>query len=151
MNKRGMMIAFGLIFVVTAVWIVFNRKETIQQQYTLLGEGPYWKAEYQVQTTETFLIRDKTTAPENDSKKRFILTYKGELSDLSGLRELKYAFTGSSADTKETVTFESPPNREIVVNRMDRTLNGALEQPDPTLEVTVEWNGTQETFRLSAK
>lgn len=151
MNKRLLWIGVALLMIFSAgALLAKNQQQTqvISHAYTFKGESLNWAAQFQVDAREIFDEKDKVTDYSSKSSERFTLVYKGELSELAGLKVLTYEYEGMTGKGSSERTFTTPPTSKEFV-QVSHSSNGALERKESTIEVTVEWNGMVERFPLT--
>ncbi|WP_223701725.1 hypothetical protein [Sutcliffiella deserti] len=104
------------------------------KDFTFSGESDYWQADLRVHHSSDF------------EKQELILRYKGE--DVDSVGEITYTVNskGSFGGTRDKLQ-ENGSLRDY--KEADPT-NAKISE-DTEVEVTVEWNGNTETFKLTKK
>lgn len=116
--------------------------------YTFKGEGEQWKAEYSISGTEILKEKDGiTTQHSNEYRDEFVLTYKGDLNELSSLEFLEYSYETSTGGRSGKKEFDEPP-KEITFKFPGIVGNGEVIEADEVIRVNIKWNGYEESFEL---
>lgn len=118
----------------------------VKHNYIFKGESRLWRAEFNVkeqfkETTENGRLSYKT-----ESNSKFILTYKGDLSELRSVKKMIYAYDKSNGSSKTEIEFTSPPDNKVFTS-IDRGKSNSLN-PDEAIKVTVDLDGKIEVFEL---
>lgn len=123
-----------------------SKKESAEKEYTntFKGESNHWTATYQVEGNGNLFKRQEGT--KGKSKRHFILTYKGDVSELSNLKTLEYSYLSSESKGHETLTFDKPVTEKEFT--LDKAKDGEMESSDETVSVKVKWDGKEEELSL---
>lgn len=115
------------------------------QKIVFTGEGQYWQAQYTVDYYDNWM-RSQEGRLEYDQYhfSKPALTYKN--GDLPTGTEVNYNF--ESPEGRSSGNFEWPGNNSRVLGTGGG--NGAFPRETATINVTVKWNGQEETFELKA-
>lgn len=103
------------------------------EEITFVGESDNWKVDLQ------FVHKDK------QEEREFKLTYKGE--DVDSVEEINYEVQGSGRFDHKGAQL----NDEGYVTDSGFCEGCAFEKEETEIDVTVEWNGKSESFRLDVK
>jgi ABC-type phosphate/phosphonate transport system substrate-binding protein len=138
-----------IIFIVVAILAVMagcSKKETAETDvnHSFKGKSDHWIATYQVEGNGGFFERLKGTDPK--SKQQLILTYKGDVSELSTLKKLTYSLVSSESKGNETVTFNEPTTKKEFT--FTEIKGKEMEPSDETVSVKVKWDGKEEKISL---
>lgn len=118
--------------------------------YDFQGENVNWKAEYIVSTIVTFSENKGVLGVDSESEEIFILTYKGELSDLSKVRLFEYGYESPSDSGKSSAEYANDNQiRTKTFKLSSGSKNGSIPNKDKTYTVTVNIDGRTETFELT--
>ncbi|MFD1040534.1 hypothetical protein ACFQ3N_19335 [Virgibacillus byunsanensis] len=152
MNRKKILLGVaGLVLLIVVSSFVMNAenkeddKDVTEHNYTYVGESENWTAEFEFEGKETFYEEDGTNKYNAEHNSRFVLTYKGDLSELSALEKIRYGYETPSNATEIGTTFDEPPSEKIF------TINdsgSSIVYEDSVIEATVEWGGEKETFEL---
>ncbi|MEK4007537.1 hypothetical protein [Paenibacillus sp. FSL H3-0333] len=118
--------------------------ETTHFNYTFKGEGDTWSGVYKQEASQKLITKKDKVTSESSKQYTFDLKYKGEQSDLGEIKQFKYGYKGTSGSS--TRTEEGPVRWDML--HMSGYGNGAFENEDSVIKVTVEWDGKSEEFEL---
>lgn len=146
MNKRKWTI---LSFLFLLLLLSGCNKDVKRYYYDYRGENENWKAEFIENDTVTFTKNKGSLHVESEAEEVFLLTYKGELSDLSSVRLFEYGYESPSKAGKSSsdYTADQPINTKVFTLRSGST-GGSLSSEDTVYTVTVNMDGVKETFEL---
>lgn len=96
------------------------------------GEGVYWKAEL----IDSFEETNKT----NDTRKRYILTYKG--LDAKNVKRVKYSFKTNLTESSGTTSINK-------YKSIQHSTSGMPMRETDIINVSIEWNDKKEIFKMS--
>ena len=124
-------------------------KEVIEHDYTYKGENEFWVAEYKVDGTWTFIEKDNFTDFSSESSRRFKITYKKDLSDLTSVKHLviSYSVSGGGGGDME---LEGDSITETTFTSESRGRGGAIPNKDAVVTVTIDADGEIQTFELKS-
>lgn len=117
-------------------------------EYTFNGSGEYWKAEYSVNGKEVWQEKDgvRTTYSSSESDE-FVLTYKGELIEISSLEYLKFSYETSVEGVSSESEFDEPPT-DVSFKIIGESANGTKINGNEIIQVNVKWGDYEESFEL---
>jgi hypothetical protein len=127
-------------------------EDVYRHYYDYRGENDSWKAEYIVNAKVTFTEHKGVLDAQTESEEIFILTYKGELSDLSSVRLFEYGYEsmfGSGTSSSE-YTAENPIQTKIFKLRSGGK-GGTTSNEDTIYTVTVNMDGAMQSFELQCE
>jgi hypothetical protein len=130
-------------------------EKVIIHDYTFKGESEHWLAEYKVNGKGVFKEERETKneftklTHQSEAKQEFILTYKGSLPELASVKKIEYSYRSSSGGGGSEMNFTTPPDKKVFISSSS-SINGAIEDEDDIIEVTVMWDGMAETFELKS-
>lgn len=106
--------------------------------YIFQGEGKYWEVVYDYEITG-----------ESKDKYNLLITYKGELEELSTINNFSYSYTTSAGNGSGSFEYEENEVR----NKMQMKKIGASEgtrllQKDEVIEVIINWGENEEVIEL---
>jgi hypothetical protein len=129
-----------------------SNKDVVRHYYDYQGENENWKAEYIVNATVTFTENHGVLSADSESEEIFILTYQGELTDLSKVRlfEISYESPMHGGKRSEEYTSEHPIDTKIFKMRSSGK-GGALPNEDTVYTVTVTMDGARQNFELKCE
>ncbi len=137
---------FLILFVMIVLIACSNEK--FHYDYTFKGEGEHWKVEYSINGTETLNEKDGITVQHsNEYRDEFILTYKGDLKELSSVEFLEYSYETSTGGGSGKKEFDEPP-KEITFKFAGSVGNGEVIDANEVIRVNIKWNGYEESFEL---
>ncbi|MDF2905788.1 MAG: hypothetical protein K0R34_1109 [Herbinix sp.] len=150
MNKRK---TFLLPFLVILLLLSgCSNKDIERHYYDYQGENESWKAEYIVNATVIFTDNNGFLHVDSESEEIFILTYKGELSDLSSVRLFEYGYKSPTegGESSGEYSADNPINTKTFKLRSG-SKNGALPNEDTVYTVTVNMDGVKQSFELRSE
>jgi hypothetical protein len=116
MFKRGynMRLKFkAFIFLLIICILIFGTgcvsNNIVIKDYNLKGENNYWITEYKGHSKGEFYKEKGILKYKEKSDGMFTLTYKGELSELTSIREIGYKFANCCVKT----TSEQAPDKKV--------------------------------------
>lgn len=129
-----------------------SNKDVVRHYYDYQGENENWKAEYIVNATVTFTETKGALGVDSESEEIFILTYKGELSDLSSVRlfEIGYESPMKAGKRSEEYTTDNPIGTKVFKMNSGGK-NSALPNEDTVFTVTVNLDGVKQSFELKCE
>ncbi|MDF2485258.1 MAG: hypothetical protein K0R46_1426 [Herbinix sp.] len=150
MRKRKWMI-LSLLFILLLLTGCSN-KDVVRHYYNYQGENESWKAEYIVNAKVTFTENKGVLSVDSESEEIFILTYQGELSDLSSVRLFEFGYESpvEAGNRSEEYTTEHPIDTKIFKIRSGGK-GGALPNEDTVYTVTVNMDGVKQSFELQSE
>ena len=124
------------VFVLTAC----TKKDVTEYHYTYTGENDLWTAEYKVDCNVTFTKKDNITiSTETVSKEELVVTYQGELADLSAVRHVEISYKDSTGGGN--LVEDLDPGESIsskVFKLSGGGTNTALPQKDDVVNITIQ-------------
>lgn len=140
-------ISFLMIIIMLMITGCSNR-EVINHNYTYKGENEFWDAEYNVNAIGTFTEKDNKTSYESESSKVLTVTYKRDLSELSSVEHLEISYKSSvqAGSITEDYDNESPLEKTYAIK--SSSTNGAIENKDEVIKVTINIDGNVQTIDL---
>ncbi len=120
-----------------------SNNNIVKQDFNLIGENNNWIVEYKGHSEgEFYKVMGKLNYREK-SDGNLTLTYKGELSDLTSVREIRYEFANGGG----TITSDHAPDRKIF--RFNQGLS-AVTDVNTTKTVDIIIDGKKETADLKS-
>ncbi|HLR63248.1 MAG TPA: hypothetical protein VK097_12520 [Lentibacillus sp.] len=152
MNRRKVITAItGLVILVVAVTFVVDtedpksqNKDVISHDYTFTGESENWSAVFEVEGKEVFYEEEEVLKLDSNANSAFELMYKGSLEELSSVSRMRYEYVTPNSVMERTTN--SPPNETFFTDR-----GNDLVRQEAVIKVTVEWDGSTETFTMEAE
>lgn|GEM_PF-933174 len=116
-----------------------NRYMIDKNKHVYTGESEHWKAKY------TVSFQDKNG--EVQVKNVFVVTYKGDLSELSSAKRLIFSYKSSATKGGSTIDFETPPGIKSFGQEIGST-GGRIEKKDEIIYAEINLDGVIETMKL---
>ena len=144
-----------IIIAVSILTIIFcgcSNKEVIEHNYIYTGENENWTAEYTVTGVGIFTEKDGRTNYESEHKKRLEVTYKKDISNLALVKNLEISYETSVGGGSSTLYWdddESIMEKSFILSGVSR--NGAIENKDETIKVSIDIDGNVEKIELKNK
>lgn len=137
-----------LIIMVILIITGCSNREVIKHNYTYKGENEFWTAEYKVDGTGTFTEKDNKTSYESKSSEVLTVTYKRDLSELSSVKHLEISYKSSAQAGKITEDYDDGSSLKKTYTINSSSTNGAIENKDEVIKVTINLDGNIQTFEL---
>lgn len=121
-------------------------KDVIKHNYTLKAENDQWSGEYKVDATEVFETIDGTLTYDSKVNNLLIVTYKGELSELSDVKHLviTYEYKGQRGRQEEFYDREQP----ISSREFKFASSGLIPAETDIICVDINIDGVTESLEL---
>jgi hypothetical protein len=106
--------------------------------YTYIGENERWNAELKVNQTPKFTKTYNGVYVQTEAKEVLVITYKGELTDLSSVKHLEISYECNNESNKSVFDYnvgENISSKAFTLNSIIR--NGALYDGDEKITVTI--------------
>ena len=150
MKKICLFFGFTILFVLMAIGC--SKKEITNYKYTYAGENEQWDAKYHVNESVEFTNTDNGLDVETEAKNELVITYKGELTDLSSVKHMEISYDSGIEGGKRVENY----NDGVSITSKIFTLssggkNGALHTGDEIITVTITIDGDIQTFELNNK
>jgi len=124
-------------------------KEVENYNYLYKGENSSWTAEYSVNGTGTWTKIEGRLHYDNDVKKVFTLTYKGDLSELSKVKHLEIAYETTAGSGKLTEDYDSEhPIDQKTFTFQSGGKGSAVGRKDQIIKVTITLDNNIQTIEL---
>lgn len=137
-----------LIIIIILIITGCSNREVIKHNYTYKGENEFWIAEYNVNATGTFTEKDNKTSYESKSRKVLTVTYKRDLSELSSVTHLEISYKSSVQGGNITEDYDNESPSEKTYTIKSSSTNGAIENKDEVIKVTINLDGNIQTIDL---
>lgn len=128
-------------------------KEVIKHNYEFSGESEHWSANLKYDAKEIYDKKeDGAKTYSNEYNETLVVTYKGELSELSKLKHLEIEYEGKTGGGKHVADYdegEGPISLSFTLSGGGK--GGALKQEDDIIKVTVNMDGVIESFEIKNK
>lgn len=129
---------------------VTNDGDNIENHFIFSGESKSWTGEMKVDSKLGFYEKDGVLGCDANEEHTLTVTYKGDVSILSSVKQLKIDFdAGPSGGTLEEDHADEPIQQNTFV--MKGAGNGAQIQKDEIITVTVTVDGKTESFEMKAQ
>lgn len=143
-----MWLKFKVIFLLMMICIVTfgtgcTNDNIVKQDFNLKGENNNWITEYKGHSEGEFYKVKGVLNYKETSDGVFTLTYKGNLSDLASVREIRYEFVNCSA---KMVLDQAPDKKNFTWNQ---GLSAATDE-DITKKVDIMIDGKIETIEMKS-
>lgn len=134
------------------IFVSCSKTDVTNYKYTYTGENELWNAEYKVKETVTFTNKDNTLHAETEAKNVLVITYKGNLTDLSSVKHTEISYDCSTEGGKRSEDYsdgESISSKTFTL--ISGGKNGALHNADEIITVTIKIDGDTQTLELKNK
>ena len=120
----------------------------IENHFVFKGESELWTGEMKVDSTLQFYEKDGVLGCDTNEKHKLTVTYKGDVSDLASVKQLKIDFdAGPSSGSLEEEHVDDPITQKTFV--MQGGGSGSAQiQKDEIITVTVTIDGKTESFEM---
>jgi hypothetical protein len=135
------------IFIMIMILAACSTEEVTNYQYTFIGEGEFWTAEYLYEGTEIWGEEEGITTYSNEDSYLFRITYKGSTEDIQSMEKLEYSYDTSAGGASIVREFYEPPN-DITFTMSGGSI-GAKVQEEEIIQVNVKWHDFEESFELT--
>ena len=147
MKKISLFFCFTITLVLIS--ISCSKKDIAYYKYTYTGENEQWNATYTVNESVEFTNTDKGLDVETDAKNKLVITYKGELTDLSSVKHMEITYESGVEGGKRTEDY----NDGASISSKTFTLtsggkNSAIHNGDEIVTVTITIDGNMQTLEL---
>ena len=124
-------------------------KEVTRYNYFYKGESALWTAEYAVTGTGTWTEENNRLHYGNDIKEVLTVTYKNDVSELSGVNNLKieYDYGGSGGSLNEYYDSSNPLTKRTIIMRGGGK-NISVPLKDSTVQVKVALDNNVQSLEL---
>ncbi len=127
---------------------VNGNDDYIENHFVFKGESESWSGEMKVDSTLQFYEKDGVLGCDTNEKHKLTVTYKGDVSDLSSVKQLKIDFdAGPSSGSLEEEHVDDPITQKTFVMQGGGS-GTALIQKDKIVTVTVTIDGKTESFEM---
>lgn len=127
-----------------------TNKEVFYYNYTFTGENENWTAESHVTAKDTFTKEGNNyTNFERTSSRSLTITYKNDLSDLSSAKYVEISYKSSAGGGKQVYNSAEGYRVDTKTFKFSSSGNGAIENEDEVIFVTITIDGKIETIELS--
>ncbi|MDQ0353040.1 hypothetical protein J2R98_002901 [Alkalibacillus filiformis] len=134
------------VFIVIVALAGCSNEEVINYEYTFLGEGESWEAEYVYERTEIWDEEEGVKTYTNEDDFEFKLTYKGTEKDFQSIEKLEFSYDAGAKAGRRSTEFNEPPKDSTFTISGGGT--GAKVQEDAVIQVEVKWDDFEESFEL---
>jgi hypothetical protein len=139
----------GYILLTSFIFTGCPKKDVTKYNYNYKGENELWNVEYKVNSTVTITDKDGKLDRESESENVLIVTYKGELTDLSYVRHMEISFASSTHSGKKVSDYDV----EEHISSKTFTLksggkNNAIPIENDIVKVTINIDGDTQTLEL---
>lgn len=145
--KRKMMSL--MFFVMLTMLTACTNKDVTYHNYTYEGENEKWTADFKVNGKTIFTRTNGVLSAKNDVSQVLTITYRGDLSELSTVRNLKIIYKTSAGGASISNNYDedySITNKTFTLKSGGK--NGAIPNEDETIKVTVDTDGSQQMLEL---
>lgn len=140
---------FGIIMLILLILIVGTKKDVTKYNYTYKGENELWSVEYKVNCTVKSTYKDGELDIESASTNVLIVTYRGELSDLSSVRHMEIAYESGTHSGKKVSDYEVGDSISSNIFTMKSGgRNNAIPIENDIVRVTINIDGDTKTLVL---
>ena len=127
MNHSWKKWIFGIVLIILLVGC------TSQDRYKYSGESEHWKGKVGMST-------------KNEGTYELVLTYKGDVEDLSSVRELTSSFEMGGLAGKNSRGFGESPSRKSFKSNMNNIQSEVDDEN--VINLKVQWEDHEESFQL---
>ncbi|WP_027963999.1 hypothetical protein [Halalkalibacillus halophilus] len=134
------------IFIVILLLSGCSNTETTNYEYTFIGEGESWEAEYIYEGTEIWEEEDGVNKYSNEGDSEFKLKYKELEEDVQSIELLEFSYDAGAEGGYRSREFDEPPsNATFTISGVSTSTK--IEE-DAVVQVNVKWNDSEESFEL---
>jgi len=144
--KNRAIILLSLLLVVLAL-NGCSGKDTKVYNYIFTGENELWSGEYKVDGKVTFYKEDGTLKCDSNHLGILTVTYKKDISELSGVKDLSIDYDTTVGGGKLTEHYDNPPDQKTFTFRDDGT-GAFVTNKDAIIKVTVTVDGAPQLLEL---
>ncbi|WP_216831486.1 hypothetical protein [Alkalihalobacterium elongatum] len=137
------------IFIMIMILGGCSNEEVTNYEYTFIGEGEFWEAEYIYKGAEIWGEEEGVTTYSNEANEDFRITYKGSPEDIQTIENLEFSYDARASGGSRSREFDEPPN-DITFSTSGRS-TGAKVQEDEVIKVNVKWDDFEDSFELINK
>ncbi|MFV8830330.1 hypothetical protein [Alkalihalobacterium sp. APHAB7] len=123
-----------------------SNEEVTNYEYTFIGEGEFWEAEYIYEGAEIWGEEEGVTTYSNEANYEFRITYKGSVEDIQSIENLEFFYDARAKGGSRSREFDEPPN-DITFSTSGSS-TGAKVQEEEVIKVNVKWDDFEESFEL---
>ncbi|MGO4890644.1 hypothetical protein ACJ2A9_23160 [Anaerobacillus sp. MEB173] len=135
------------IFIIIIILAACSNEEVTNYEYTFIGEGEFWKAEYIYEGTEIWGEEEGKTTYSNEDSDLFRITYKGSTEDIHSMKKLEYSYDTSGGSATSVREYDDPPNDTTFTIKGGGT--GMKVKEDEIIRVNIKWDNFEEAFELT--
>ncbi len=118
--------------------------------YTYTGENELWNVEYKVNETAEFTEKENGLDVETEAKGELVITYKGELAELSSVKHMEISYECNLEANKIVDDYKDGiSSKTFTINSVRK--NGALHNGNEIITVTIKMDGDTQTLKLQNK
>lgn len=123
-------------------------KDTTNVDLAFKGESNNWEAESYISGSFTFIKESNEPVEyESNSLGDFTLSFKGDPHDLASAQDFSYSYEYKSSKME---VVEPKPSKTVFKHKKVGFPIYAIDE-DTTIQVTVRWNGKEESFILETQ
>ncbi len=142
------------IYIIMIVLLILTaagctKKDVTKYNYTYKGENDSWSAVYQTAGTVTFTEKKGKLDKERESNEELLLTYKGELTDLSSVRHMEILYETSTGKEKRVTDYETGESIQSKTFSLKSSGKGsAIPIENDIIKVTITLDDDVQSFEL---
>ncbi|WP_078554319.1 hypothetical protein [Bacillus alkalicellulosilyticus] len=136
----------GSLFILSMLLIGCSNEEMTNYEYTFIGEGEYWKAEYLYEGTEIWGEEEGGITYSNEDSYVLKITYKGSKEEIQSMENLTFSYDARVNEGSRVMEFTEPHND--ITFEISGGGTGAKVQEADIIKVNVNWDAFEETFEL---
>ncbi|MDE5414323.1 hypothetical protein [Alkalihalobacterium chitinilyticum] len=134
------------IFIMIMILTACSNEEVNNYEYTFIGEGESWEAEYLYEGTEVWGEEEGVITYSNEDSYVFTITFKGSKEEFQSIEKLAFSYDARAGNGSKVMEFKEPPND--IMFTMSGGSTGAKVQEDEIIKVIVNWDDFEESFEL---
>ncbi|GGF14903.1 hypothetical protein GCM10010954_11880 [Halobacillus andaensis] len=108
------------------------------ETYKFVGESDHWEGSLNI------------SKDSNTVQKEFMVTYKGEVEELSEIERISFGYDAGTSSSEVTRTIDREPTEKHFITESSATGDTRIEEGD-VIEATVQWDDQEETFEMEVE
>lgn len=141
-------VLFNCLIIAGVLFVSCAKKDVTEHKYTYKGESENWSAEYKVDGSVTFTRKDGKLDSESESENTLVVTYKGDLANLSTVKHLEIEYDCITGGGKIEEDYEDGESITSKTFTMNSGGNGAIPKDDAVIKVSINLDGEEQMMEL---
>ena len=146
---RKVCLILSCILLAVFTFIACNKKDVTEYHYIYQGENDLWNAEYRIDCIVTLTEENGKKSSDTVTDCELVVTYKGELTDLSSVRHVEISYKSSTRGGNLIEDYE--PGGSIsskIFTLKSGGRNDAIPVEDDVINVTIITDDQTQTLEL---